>query len=174
MSRMIPLAIAFVSLGFATAAAADISPNDRKFIEDAAMGGIAEVELGKVATARGSSERVRQFGQQMINDHRKANTQLKRIASAKAIELPTALDAKHRKDVDELRKKDAAAFDREYMQMMVKDHRKDLAEFRKQAKGAKDPDIKAFAATAWPTLRVHLELAEATMAGLAPPKKPAR
>jgi putative membrane protein len=164
--------MAFVSLGFAMAALADVSADDRKFVENAAKGGMAEVELGKVATARGSSMQVRQFGQRLVNEHRKANEELKRLAKGKGIELPAALDAKHRQDVEELKKKDAKKFDREYLEMMVKDHRKDVAEFQKAAKGAKDPDIKAFASKSLPIMKDHLQLALEWKAAL--PKNPGK
>jgi putative membrane protein len=164
---MTRLAVAFITIGFATAAFADLTAADRKFVENAAIGGMAEVELGKVATARASSAQVRQFAQRMINDHRKANEALRKVAAGKGIQVPTSLDQKHQKDVDEMQKKDAKKFDHEYMEMMVKDHKKDVAEFRKAAKDAKDRDIKAFASGSLPTLKDQLQMAVETRAGLA-------
>ena len=49
------------------------------------------------------------------------------------------------------------AFDREYINMMVKDHEKDVKEFEKASTKAKDPDVRAFAAKTLPTLREHLQ-----------------
>jgi putative membrane protein len=170
MSRMSTLAIAFVSLGFTAAALAGVSAGERKFVEDAAIGGRAQVELGKVATARGSNERVRQFGQRMINNHRTSNAELKRIANGKGIQVPASLDKKRQKDLDDLKKKDAKQFDREYVEMMVKDHRKDVAEFEKQARSGKDPDIKAFASKSLPAVKEDLAHALSTRAALAPGK----
>ena len=39
--------------------------SDKKFVMDAAEGGMAEVELGKLATEKASSPDVKQFGQRM-------------------------------------------------------------------------------------------------------------
>jgi putative membrane protein len=66
---------------------------DRHFIRKAGEGGLAEVELGKLATEKGQSDEVKKFGQRMVDDHGKANDQLKQLASSKGVELPTDLNA---------------------------------------------------------------------------------
>src|SRR5690348_16339814 len=58
---------------------------DHTFIMKAAEGGLAEVQLGKLAADKGSSEQVKQFGQKMVDDHGKANDELKTIAQGKNI-----------------------------------------------------------------------------------------
>ena len=58
-----------------------LSRGDREFVEKAMMGGMTEVELGKLAQQKGTSDAVKQFGQRMVDDHsfldrrRKATTQ---------------------------------------------------------------------------------------------------
>ena len=123
------------------------------------MGGMMEVELGRVAAQKGMSDSVKQFGQRMVDDHSKANTELTTLASSKGITLPTALDDKHRKDVTKLSAMSGAEFDRAYMKMMVSDHKKDVSEFEKQSTKATDPDVKAFATNTLPTLKDHLQQA---------------
>jgi hypothetical protein len=56
------------------AQATALNSTDRRFITEAAMGGMAEIELGRLATERGASDAVRQFGQRMVNDHSGAPT----------------------------------------------------------------------------------------------------
>ena len=141
------LALAGVSLAcaaFAQGAAVPVA--DREFIEKAAAGGAAEVEGGKVAEQRAASDKVKQFGARMVQDHGKANEELKQIASGKGLQLPSAPEAHHQQELARMYKLSGAEFDKAYMDHMVKDHRKDVAEFRKQASSGKDPDIKAFAA----------------------------
>ena len=65
---------------------------DHKFVMEAAMGGMAEVELGRLAAQKGATDEVRQFGQRMVDDHSKANEELMRVASSKGMTLPTALE----------------------------------------------------------------------------------
>ncbi len=137
---------------------------DNTWITKAAQGGMAEVELGKLAQSNASSDAVKQFGQRMVDDHTKAGEELARIAADKGITLPTGLDAKNQATKDRLSKLTGKEFDRAYMQDMVKDHRGDVAEFKKEAASGKDPEVKAFASKTLPTLEEHLKLAEQTLA----------
>jgi len=141
---------------------ANLERGDRKFIEEAAQGGMAEVQLGQLAQQKASSDQVKQFGKKMADDHQKANDELKKIASTKGITLPTDLSSSDRREYDKLQKKSGADFDREYMKEMVSDHKKDVKDFQSEGKSAKDPDIKNFAASTLPTLQQHLDLAQQT------------
>jgi len=135
--------------------------SDRKFLESAAKDGLAEVELGQLASQRAESPEVKQFGQRMVQDHGKANDQLKQLAQSKGLDVPTETDKSHQKKMEKLQKLSGAQFDKQYMDDMVKDHKKDVKEFQKQAKSAKDADVKNFAAQTAPTLQEHLQMAEA-------------
>lgn len=131
---------------------------DHKFVMMAAMGGMAEVEMGRLAAQKGASDEVRQFGQRMVDDHSKANEELMRVASSKGMTPPTALDAKHQAAMQKLSALSGEKFDKEYVKMMVGDHKKDVAEFQKEAGRGMDADIKAFAASTLPTLQEHLQM----------------
>jgi putative membrane protein len=140
--------------------ATNLSSGDRKFIEKAAEGGMAEVQLGKLATQKAGADQVKQFGQRMVDDHSKANDQLKQVASSKNVTLPTDVDKSTKREMDKLSKLSGADFDREYMKNMVSDHKKDVSDFKSEASRAKDPDVKQFAASTLPTLQEHLQLAQ--------------
>jgi len=71
-----------------------MSAADKKFVRDAAQGGMAEVELGKLATEKASSDDVKKFGQRMVDDHSKANEELKQVANSEGVQLPAKLNAK--------------------------------------------------------------------------------
>ena len=140
---------------------AGMSSRDRDFVMDAAMGGLMEVELGRIASQQGASDAVKQFGQRMVDDHSKANTELMTLASGKGITLPTSIDDKHREQVTKLSAMSGADFDRAYSKMMLKDHEKDVSEFEKESTKGGDADIKAFATSTLPTLQEHLQMARA-------------
>src|SRR5205823_909236 len=65
-----------------------LTGSDREFVRKAAEGGLAEVELGQLATQKASSPDVKQFGQRMVNDHTKANDELKEVAQKQGISIP--------------------------------------------------------------------------------------
>jgi putative membrane protein len=133
---------------------------DQTFVKKAAEGGMAEVQLGKLAVDKASSPEVKQFGQKMVDDHGKANDQLKSLAQSKNITLPSDLSAKDKALHDRLSKLSGPAFDRAYMRAMVTDHTKDVNEFRAQAKSGADPDVKSWASNTLPTLESHLQMAK--------------
>jgi putative membrane protein len=141
-------------------ATSKVARADRKFIEEATEGGLAEVELGKLAQQKSQSTMVKEFGARMVQDHGKANDELKEIAESKGVQLPGAPDKSHQKDMDKLSKLSGAQFDREYAAHMLSDHRKDVSEFKKAADKSKDGDLKAFAGKTLPTLQEHLTMAQ--------------
>lgn len=131
------------------------------FLTEAAQGGIAEVELGKMAVTKAASPDVKKFAQMMVDDHSKANVELKELAQKKGIQVPAETDSSHKSTMEDLRNLVGAEFDKEYVENMYDDHRHDVAEFEDQSENASDSDVKAFAAKTLPVLRKHLEAIEA-------------
>lgn len=137
--------------------AAKVSPADKQFVTEAAAGGMAEVELGKLAAQKATNPDVKRFAERMVQDHSKANKQLTDLANSKGITVPKELDPKHQQTLDSLSKLSGAKFDQAYMDEMLKDHAKDVSDFEKQAKSGKDQEIVDFAANELPTLKDHLD-----------------
>jgi putative membrane protein len=154
----------------AAAPATKLSRGDHNFFTTAAEDGMAEVELGKLAQQKGSSEQVKSFGATMVTDHTKAGDELKALAGSKGVTLPST-PGKHQKDIDKLGKKSGADFDRDYAKHMVDAHKKAVSLFQKTAKSSGDADVKAFAAKTLPTLQQHLEHANTLNAAVKGAKK---
>jgi putative membrane protein len=154
-----------------------LAPADHNFVNEAAIGGMAEVELGNLAKEKASNPDVKSFGDRMATDHGKANDELKNWAQQKNVTLPTELDARHKAERDRLAKLSGEAFDKAYMRLMVADHNHDVAAFKRESTAAKDPDLKAWAGKTLPTLQDHMKMAKDTNAkvagtgGTAPAKK---
>jgi putative membrane protein len=140
-------------------AAAPVFAADEAWVMKIAKGGIAEVELGKLAAEKASSDAVKQFGQRMVDDHSKANDELNTLARNKKITLPTEIGPEEKALRDRLTKLSGPAFDQAYMKAMVNDHLKDVSEFRTESRSGKDPEVKAWAAKTLPTLEEHLKMA---------------
>jgi len=133
---------------------------DRMFIQKAAQGGMAEVQLGQLATQKAASQSVKDFGQRMVTDHSQANDKLKSIAAGQGVPEPTSLSAKDQALYDRLSGLSGTAFDRVYMRAMVKDHTQDVAEFQKESATGRDQAVQSFASATLPTLEEHLRLAK--------------
>jgi len=151
-----------ISTGAQTTAttSAGHAASDREFVRKAAQGGLAEVQLGQLATEKAASPEVKQFGQRMVDDHTKANEQLKQIAQQQGIQVPDQLDAKDAATKARLEKLSGKEFDRAYMNDMVTDHTKDVTEFKHEANSGKDSAVKSFAQQTVPTLEDHLKEAK--------------
>jgi putative membrane protein len=142
------------------AAAAGKASADSVFVIDAAKGGMAEVELGKLGTEKAASDQVKKFARHMVDDHGKANEELKTLARNKNITLPTAVDGSQQGMHDRLAKLSGDAFDRAYMKAMLDGHLKTVSAFRKESRSGKDLDVKAWASKTLPMLEDHLKRAQ--------------
>src|SRR5256886_9929583 len=138
----------------AAKAGSKLSAADKTFMTNAAKGGMMEVEWGKLAGQHGQNANVKKFGNRMVTDHSKANSELMALAKEEGVALPAAKSAGKWKS------------DKDYMEMMVKDHQADLAEFQKEAQSGTDPDVKAFAAKGAKMVSTHLKLAQETQGKL--------
>jgi len=140
---------------------------DSRFMMTAAMGGMAEVEAGRIAAQRGSSDAVKQFGQRMVDDHTTANNELMQIASSKGVTLPTDVDGKHKSETAKLSQLSGAQFDRAYVKNSgVKDHEKTVKLFQDEVNKGRDPEVKAFAQKNLPIIQEHLRMARDMESGM--------
>lgn len=137
-----------------------LSHGDRSFIADAAKGGMMEVEAGQIAQSKATDPAVKDFANTLVQDHTKANDELKQIAQSKGVQLPSKLDWTQGHELKKLKGEKGEKFDHEFAQHEVKDHQKDIKKFEKAAKDLKDPDLKAWAEKTLPDLKKHLQMAQ--------------
>ncbi|MEH2205298.1 MAG: DUF4142 domain-containing protein [Nostoc sp.] len=135
----------------------NLSSADKQFMTEAAQGGLAEVQLGQLASERGTSDAVKQYGQRMVQDHTLVNNQLKQLATQKGVTLPTTLDSKNKQVQQSLSRLPRARFDRQYLNHMLQDHEKDVSAFQTEAEQGQDSDVKTFAGQTLPILQDHLQ-----------------
>jgi len=128
------------------------------FMEKAAVGGMMEVEAGKLAESKSTNAQVKAFAAMMVTDHSKANDELKSIASKKSVTLPAALPAMEQGHLDEMKKMSGADFDKHYIGMMVTDHGKTVDLFKAGSKNT-DADVSGFAMKTLPTIEGHYKKA---------------
>jgi putative membrane protein len=137
---------------------ATVSKDDSRFVVDAVLGGMMEIQLGQLARQKGSSQQVRDFGAMMEGDHTRSGDRLKGIAEEKSITLAVALSPATQKKIDDL--KTDKNFDKDYISLMVDDHKDDIKEFEEESKKGSDADIRAFADSTLHMLHIHLDSAE--------------
>jgi predicted outer membrane protein len=140
---------------------AKLNASDEKILKDMAMADMAEVEGGKMAQGKSQNGDVKSFAQQMIDDHTSNLNDVKALAQARGVTLPTEPDAKHKAMAAKLEKMSGDAFDKAYMkQAGVQDHKAVHAKLMAAAKKAKDPELKALVEKTAPVVAQHLKSAE--------------
>ena len=135
-----------------------LSQEDRTFLKEAAIGGMAEVQLSKVAQKSQNAD-VKSFADRMVRDHTAANEQLTAVAAGLGAELPKALDTEHEKMRERLQTLHGKAFDEQYMQVMVEDHEKAVKLFQQEGRVGHSVELKQFAQKTLPTLEEHQKMA---------------
>jgi putative membrane protein len=115
-----------------------------------------------LAKDKGSNKAVKNLGDRMVRDHRKAGDQLKHIACRKGVMLRDSMNAKDKALYDRLSRLSGDAFDKAYMRAIIDDHQQDVSDFRQESQNAKDPDVRQVASQTLPALEEHLRMAKGT------------
>jgi len=137
-----------------------VSESTASFMTTVADVSMAEVKLGQLAQDKGMNARIKAFGQLMINDHSKANDELKALAAKKNVTLPATIGEDHQKKYDDLSKKSGKDFDKAYINAMVDGHQSAIDNFKNNTDNS-DADVKEWVNKTLPTLQMHLDSAKA-------------
>ncbi len=138
-----------------------VSENDSKFMVETANGGMMEVESSKVAQQKATNPQVKAFADMMVNDHTKANDELKQLAATKNVTLPATVGEDHQEDLKDLSEKSGKDFDKAYINLMVSDHKKTVGNFEDLADNTDgDAELKAWVNKMLPALKQHLDQAQ--------------
>lgn len=138
-----------------TAAGPAGAVTDEGFVANAAIGGMYEVEAGRIATQRSTNPQIKALGQRMVTDHTKANDELKPVAAAANLTVPTALDQRHQGLIDNLRGATDQDFDRVYLQQQEAAHNETNALLTTYGSTGGNPALKAWANKTLPTIHAH-------------------
>ncbi len=133
-----------------------LSAADREFIDRAARDNLMEIYLGQLAAQRGSSEVVRRYGRQMVEEHARVNNELMQLACQLGVSLPANMGEDNGARVEQLSRLSGTEFDRAYMQEMVNAHNQDIALFYRQAQIGQNRDLQLWASRRLPNLQEHL------------------
>ena len=146
-----------------------LSSRDRTFVMQAGQLSMMEVELGRLAVQRGSSAGVKQYGQEMVEEHTRANQELMQLAMQKKVELPTEMSTQNKALMERLSGLSGTSFDAAYKQAMIESHNQAIALFQAQSQQGQDPELKAWATQKLPNLQAHLEMVNQMLADTSQP-----
>jgi putative membrane protein len=147
--------LAFSASALAQDANAVTTPQE--FVDMAAVSNMFEITSSKVALEKASEQPTKDFAQHMIADHSKAGEELKAAADAEGVKVPTALDAKHQADLDNLAGSTGGAFDQSYLAEQYAAHEEAVTLFTTYSTNGAPGALKEFATKTLPTLQSHLK-----------------
>lgn len=159
-SRFLFAALSTFLIGISFAAQT-LTTDEQTFIQKAAAGNQAEIKLSQLALERATSSEIKQFAQTMVTDHTKSSSLLKPIALDHGVVLPENPGPQAEEKFKRLEGQSGAAFDKTYVEIMVKDHEEMLHAFEAEAAKAVDSKLKDFISTVQPIVAHHLEMAKA-------------
>lgn len=159
MKRNVRITVLLPALFVLSLSAAELGPDDKNFIRNAAEGSNGKIALAQLAIDKTTRSDVKALANRINTDHQKANEQLKSIAEANHIEMPGGLGPTYEAEKIRLDALTGAQFDAEYVKAMVREHKADLAVFDREVQFGFDADLKKFASMTIPILRQHLSMA---------------
>jgi putative membrane protein len=132
-----------------------------------------EVEVGKMAQQRGTTEGVRNYGKALEEDHSAADRKVTALAREENVQLSPP--AKPSNDLEKKQNHDGSVkemlsnvsgntFDRDFLEAMQKDHEKDIAKLTAVMNSTSDPKLKNLIAELLPKLKHHQAMAEKLLA----------
>ena len=148
-------AVGFISSVFAQAVKTDA----QTFLEKAAEGQQIEISLGQLAAQRAVNERVKDLGQQMVENHKKGSQQVEQLAMKGGVQLSPGVSEERKQKVNKLSQLFGHAFDRAYIDYILDDHQTTVDEFQRRVETLQDKGIKQWVASTLPTLHAHREKA---------------
>ena len=133
---------------------------DTAFVTEAMKGDNSEVALGNLAQQKGSSSGVKDLGKMLASDHSAHKQTVAALAQKANVPVTDDLNDEAKAEQKKLEGLSGAAFDKEFVRATVEDHQKDIAKYEKEAKSG-DAQTAAMAKTTLPTLKKHLQSAQA-------------
>ena len=139
---------------------------DAAFMKKLAIGNLAEVDAGRLASQKSDNQGIKDFAQEMVKDHSKNGNELKTLAASQGVEVPTTIDSEHAAQSAKLGKANGKDFDSQYVRAQVRDHEKTVALLQQEIHSGKDSAVKDFAQKTLPVVNHHLAMAKQLQATL--------
>jgi len=145
---------------------APLTSVDTQFVQNQIEDNMAEFQAGQLALQHSQNQDVRSFAQKMITDHTYAQDTLAPIAQAHHIQSPGTLSEQHQDMLGQLASLDGPAFDRAYVDDMIRAHAVMVDVLNAQLVHGQDQHINAWVQNTRPIVLQHSEIAQQLLASL--------
>jgi putative membrane protein len=132
------------------------APQD--FANKAGPAGMFEIQSSQLALTASQNADIKAFAQKMIDDHTKADDDLKAAAAKDGVTVPATLDADGTTNLQKLQGAAPADFDALYVQMQTDAHIAAVGLYAGYAQNGQAGAIKDHATKTLPTLKMHYDM----------------
>ena len=124
-----------------------------------------EIDAGKLAQKKGSTQAVKSYGKMLVDDHGKNDKDILAFAKKhdQKIGADMEKDADAKDEMDKLKTMKGADFDREFLRQMADGHDKELAKIDSSLAQITDDDLSAMLEDMKPVLQKHADQARDLM-----------
>ncbi len=129
------------------------------FMQEANYFGLKQLALGNLAATKAADPKIQKYATMMVRDHTRISKRLNKLADSKKVKLPSNLRASDQQHISQLKNLQAKAFDKHYMNMMVKEHVR-MLDMYKSASTLGDHPIQNFSAKTLRVLEEHYKAAK--------------
>jgi len=137
---------------------------DLNFLDKAFSCSVAEVKLSEYAAKHANDEKVRDFADQLVKDHKALNTRLAENAKRLKRAVVAGQEKETKEKYDRLAKLKGNEYDVEYLQCLIEGHEKAIKLFEQESKNGSDSDLKTMATNNLSIIKKHLEDARSHLA----------
>jgi putative membrane protein len=136
---------------------ASLGPADTYFVTQTSLGTPFQVDSGRLAEAKGTTQAIRSYADLMVGSHITVNDALLAILKNKApVPPPTLLKAAYATIVSTLEHESGQTLDTDYVRGQVNYQKGNTALYQYEIANGTDPDLKAFAQETLPKIQDHL------------------
>lgn len=133
------------------------NPSDRLFVLLLGQGGLAEVDMARLAAGNARHPHVQQFARRMLDDHGPAHQRLGEAARGAALALPEAPAPEHQTQRQQLEGlADGPAFELAYLRGQLVEHQKAAQLLLWEINAGQMAPLQQYAAATLPTVLDHL------------------
>ena len=146
-----------VAIRAGSAFSSGLGPADTYFVTQTSLGTPFQVDSGRLAATRGTSQPIQSYAQLMVSSHITVNNALTAILKNKATTPPpTLLKAAYSTMVSTLQRESGPAFDSDYIGGQANYQKANAALYEYEIANGTDADLKAFAQQTLPKIQDHL------------------
>jgi len=136
---------------------APLGPADSYFVSQTSLGTPFQVDSGRLAETKGTTQVIRSYAKLMESSHIAVNNALLAILKNKApAPPPTLLRAAYSTMVSTLQDETGQTFDADYVRGQVNYQKANTALYQYEIANGTDPDLRAFAQETLPKIQDHL------------------